>query len=55
MSDNQQPSSASAFANSGAGAVREGVAKVTGNPYDAAAADTKKGIITLYINHVPND
>jgi len=43
MSDNQQPSSASALANSAAGAVREGVAKVTGNPYDSAAADKKKG------------
>jgi len=44
MSDNQQASSASSLANSAAGAVREGVAKVTGNPYDAAAADNKKGI-----------
>jgi hypothetical protein len=44
MSDNQQPSSARAMANSAAGAVREGVAQVTGNPYDQAAADKKKGI-----------
>ena len=51
MSDNQQPSSASALANSAAGAVREGVAKVTGNPYDAAAADSKKGD-SLNYNHL---
>jgi uncharacterized protein YjbJ (UPF0337 family) len=51
MSDNQQPSSASALANSAAGAVREGVAKVTGNPYDAAAANDKRGNSVNY-NHV---
>jgi len=43
MSDNQGTSSASALANSAAGTIREGVAKVTGNPYDAAAAEDKKG------------
>jgi len=30
--------------NSAAGTVREGVAHVTGNPADQAAADKKKGI-----------
>ena len=43
MSDNTQSSSASSLINSAAGAVREGVAKVTGNPDDVAAADSKKG------------
>lgn len=43
MSDNAQSSSASSLVNSATGAVREGIAKVTGNPYDAAAADSKKG------------
>jgi len=46
MSDNSQSSSAHAMANSAAGAVREGVAKVTGNPHDAAAAEDKKGTLT---------
>jgi uncharacterized protein YjbJ (UPF0337 family) len=43
MSDNSQPSSARAVVNSATGTVREGVASVTGNPYDQAAADKKKG------------
>ena len=51
MSDNQQPSSASALVNSAAGAAREGIAKITGNPYDAAAADSKKGN-SLNYNHL---
>jgi uncharacterized protein YjbJ (UPF0337 family) len=42
MSDNSQPSSARAMVNSATGAVREGVANVTGNPSDQAAADKKK-------------
>jgi hypothetical protein len=44
MSDNQQPSSGSSLANSAEGNVRQGVAKVTGNPHDQAAADEKKSI-----------
>lgn len=44
MSDDQQPSSARAMLNSAAGTVRGGVAQVTGNPSDQAAADKKKGI-----------
>jgi uncharacterized protein YjbJ (UPF0337 family) len=53
MSDNTNTnttisdSSASSMMNSAAGAVREGVAKVTGNPYDAAAAEHKKRISHL--------
>ena len=47
MSDNTQSSSASSLVNSAAGAVREGIAKVTGNPHDAAAADSKKGTSQL--------
>ena len=43
MSDNQQPSSASALYDSAAGAVREGIAKVTGNQYDETDARDKKG------------
>jgi uncharacterized protein YjbJ (UPF0337 family) len=46
MSDNNQQtssSSADSWANTAAGAVREGVAKVTGNPHDQAAAKEKKG------------
>jgi len=42
MSDDQQPSSARAMLNSAAGTVRGGVAQVTGNPSDQAAADKKK-------------
>jgi len=45
MSDNQQPSSASALYDSAAGAVREGIAKVTGNQYDEAAAENKKSLL----------
>lgn len=41
---NDQPSSASSLLNSSYGAVREGIAKVTGNPYDAAAAEDRKSI-----------
>lgn len=48
MSDNSQSSSAHAVANSAAGAVHEGVAKVTGNPHEAAAAEDKKGTFTKY-------
>jgi len=44
MSDNQQPSSASALYDSAAGAVREGIAKVTGNQYDEAATKEKKSL-----------
>jgi hypothetical protein len=47
MSDNSQPSSARAMANSATGAVREGVANVTGSPYDQAAADNKKSTFPL--------
>jgi hypothetical protein len=48
MSDNSQPSSARAMVNSAAGAVREGVANVTGNPSDQAAADKKKSTLRIY-------
>ena len=47
MSDNAQSSSASSLVNSAAGAIREGIAMVTGNPSDAAAADSKKGTSQL--------
>lgn len=42
MSDKQQGSSATSWTESAAGSVREGIAKVTGNPYDQAAADEHK-------------
>jgi uncharacterized protein YjbJ (UPF0337 family) len=47
MSDNQQTSSGSSLYDSAAGAVREGIAKVTGNPHDQAAADKYKRISPL--------
>lgn len=46
MSDNQT-SSANAWANSASGAIQEGIAKVTGNPNDQAAADKKKRTISF--------
>jgi len=42
MSDKQQGSTAASWSEGAAGSVREGVAKVTGNPYDQAAADEHK-------------
>jgi hypothetical protein len=44
MSDSGQPSSARSLASSASAAIREGVAKITGNRDEAAAAESKKGM-----------
>ena len=44
MSQNNETSSASSWVDSASGAVRQGVANITGNTHDAAAAQEKKRI-----------
>lgn len=48
MSDSNQPSTARSLADSASAAIQEGMAKITGNRDEAAAAERKKG--TFLIN-----
>ena len=44
MPDNTQSSSARAMTESAAGSVRKGIANLTGNPHDHAAAEDKNSM-----------
>jgi hypothetical protein len=47
MSDNNQPSSARSLADRASAAIQEGIAKITGNHDEAAAAQSKKGTSSI--------